>query len=329
MDLPVLPMWKPTTTQLALQMRAEVLAKIREFFSIRKVMEVETPLLSQHSVTDPHIASLSLECLLPGNASARKLYLQTSPEFAMKRLLAAGSGPIYQICKAFRSDESGRLHNPEFTMLEWYRPGFTHRDLMIETDGLLRRILNSEVAKCQTYQELFEHYCALDPFKTNVSELKACAKKNNIPVEHLENVNDITPWLQLLMHALIEPHLGFHNQPCIVTDFPIAQAALSRADRYNPDVAERFEVYWQGMELANGFHELCDANEQRRRFEADNVWRKENGLPEMPIDERFLAALEHGLPSCAGIALGVDRLIMAAMSSKELSEVLAFPLERA
>jgi len=220
------------------------------------------------------------------------------------------------------------LHNPEFTMLEWYRPGFTHRDLMIEMDGLLRRILNCEVAKIESYGDLFLRFCEIDPYNTNVEELKACAKKQGLDM-HGDKEPSLTFWLQLLMSEVIEPHLGCDQRPTFVTDFPVEQAALAKINPGPPAVAERFEVYWRGMELANGFHELCDAEEQRRRFEENNRVRREQGLPEMAMDENFLAALVHGLPACAGVALGVDRLVMAALGCDTISDVIAFPADRA
>ncbi len=321
-------MWQPTTTLAQLKTRAEILAKIREFFAIRQVMEVETPLLSQATVPTPYIHSLTTECFLPGQSQSQKFYLQTSPEFAMKRLLAASSGPIYQICKAFRADHRGRFHNPEFTILEWYRPGFTHRDLMIEVDALLRRTLTCEVAKCESYGELFQKHCDLNPYAADIKILSDCAKKHRINFDE-DALKDKTDWLQFLMMHLIEPRLGQNRQPTFVIDFPAEQAALAKIDPGPPAVAERFEVYWKGVELANGFHELCDAQEQRRRFEEENASRRAQGLPEIPIDENFLAALSHGLPACAGVALGVDRLVMAALGATDVSEVMAFPIERA
>lgn len=320
--------WQPSISVSHLKARAEIYAKIREFFSVRAVLEVETPLLCHSTVTDPHLESLHALCPVPGAATAEKFYLQTSPEYAMKRLLAAGSGPIYQISKAFRFDQRGSLHNPEFTLLEWYRPGFTHGDLMIEVDALLRRVLACEVAQCISYGTLFEQYCGLNPYQASTSELIACATKQGLDIAQADQL-DHTTWLQLLMMHLIEPHLGQNNRPTFVTDFPEAQAALAKINPGPPPVAERFEVYWQGMELANGFHELCDAREQRQRFIKDNVWRKNNHLPEITIDERFLAALEHGLPACAGVALGLDRLVMAALHQKDIGTILAFPIERA
>ena len=214
-------------------------------------------------------------------------------------------------------------------MFEWYRPGFTHRDLMVEVDGLLRRILTCEVAKCESYGDLFQRFLQVNPYQTSLAELKVCAHQHQVVLHGAEKITDVTSWLQLLMAQLIEPHLCKNNQPTFVIDFPIAQAALAKADPYNPEVAERFEVYWKGMELANGFHELCDAKEQRARFEEDNAWRRAHHLPEMPIDENLLAALAHGLPACAGVALGIDRLVMAALEVGELAEVIAFPIENA
>lgn len=321
--------WEPTASIAHLKMRAEILKKIRDFFAVRGVIEVETPLMAASTVTAPHIASLTTQCITPEENTPQTFYLQTSPEYAMKRLLAAGSGPIYQICKAFRKDERGVNHNPEFTMLEWYRPGFHHRDLMIEVDGLLRRILNCEVAKCETYAELFQRLLNIDPHQASLEALRDCAKVHQLDIHNAEAMTDVTSWLQLLMSHLIEPQLGMHNQPTFVTDFPIEQAALAKADPYNPAVAERFEVYWKGMELANGFHELCDPKEQRARFEKDNQWRREHGLSEIAIDENFLAALTAGMPACAGVALGVDRLVMAALGVSDITQVIAFPVERA
>ncbi len=321
--------WQPTYTMATLKRRAEIMATIREFFRLRHVIEVETPLLCQASVTDPHLTSLTSRYLLPGAKEAASLYLQTSPEYAMKRLLAAGSGAIYQITKAFRDDRLSKLHNPEFTMLEWYRPGFSHHDLMIEMDGLLRKVLQCESAQCFRYGELFQQYCAIDPYNTSVVELKHCADFHGLSIHCPETMLDVTTWLQLLMSALIEPHLGYKQRPAFVIDFPAAQAALARINPGPPAVAERFEVYWQGMELANGFHELLDPIEQRQRLMADNAYRSAHGLPIMPLDEHFLAALEHGLPACAGVALGVDRLVMAALSLQSIQNVIPFPVDRA
>lgn len=323
------PLWRPSCSIKALKERAAMVASIREFFRLRNVIEVDTPGLSLAAVTDPHLDSLSCQYRLSGDSQPRSLYLQTSPEYAMKRLLAAGSGPIYQISKAFRNDSAGRYHNPEFTMLEWYRPGFSHLDLMIEMDALLRKVLHCEIAQCVSYAELFQQYCGLDPHQTSIKALQAFAAQNDLIVHQADTLQDLTTWLQLIMQAFIEPHLGFDHRPTFVTDFPADQAALAKIHPGPPPLAERFEVYWRGMELANGFHELLDPQEQRRRLMADNAWREQHGKVAMPIDERFLAALEHGLPACAGVALGVDRLVMAALSADSLADVLTFPIERA
>lgn len=322
-------MWHSSSSIASLKQRAEILATIREFFRLRGVMEVETPVLSLATVTDPHLDSLTSAYTLAGESAARTLYLQTSPEYAMKRLLAAGSGPIYQISKAFRNDPMGRYHNPEFTLLEWYRPGFTHRDLMIEMDGLLRKVLNCEIAQCVSYGDLFEQYCNLDPYEASVESLRTCAVQHGVDMHPTDATYDVTTWLQILMNTVIEPQLAFDRSPVFVCDFPAAQAALAKIHPGPPAIAERFEVYWCGMELANGFHELCGPIEQRQRLVADNAWRLEHGLTPMPLDERFLAALDHGLPACAGVALGVDRLVMAALQQPSLQDVMAFPIDRA
>ena len=322
-------LWQPTCSIDTLKRRAEIIALIREFFRLRNVLEVETPALSLATVTDPHLTSLTSQYVLSGDKNPVNLYLQTSPEYAMKRLLAAGSGPIYQISKAFRDDRAGQYHNPEFTMLEWYRPGFTHHDLMIEMDGLLRKTLNCETAQCFSYGDLFDRYCGIDPHQTLVPELIEVAQQHKLNIHQPEAITDVTTWLQLLMSSVIEPHLGFLQRPAFVVDFPAAQAALARVQPGPPAIAERFEVYWQGMELANGFHELLDPFEQRRRLNVDNAWRSEQSMTQMPLDERFLAALEHGLPACAGVALGIDRLVMAALRLDTLAEAIAFPIDRA
>ena len=279
-------------------------------------MEVETPLMCSASVTDPHILSIEVK---------PNYFLQTSPEYAMKRLLAAGSGCIYQITKAFRQDEAGHFHNPEFTMLEWYRVGFDHHALMHEMDALLQFTLNTLPAEKKSYSELFHAHLQLDPHQASLQELRAAAVNNNVQVE--TEINDRDTWLQLLMSHCIEPLLG-KERPCFVYDFPASQAALARIQPGNPPVAARFEVYVQGIELANGFHELQDAQEQRARFEKNLEARKQLGQPHMPIDEFFLSALAHGLPDCAGVALGIDRLAMLAVGTQRISDVLSFDFGR-
>ena len=319
--------WKPSAPLAMLKTRARLLQRIRAFFQAREVLEVETPLLSSAAVTDPHIESYAIQD--PQHGKPR--YLHTSPEFAMKRLLAAGSGSIYQLCKVFRQGELGQRHNPEFTMLEWYRLGFDHQQLMAEVDNLLRELLDDYLTLGETlrltYRDAFVQYAGLDPHTSTIQQLQAKVQQLGIDVSGL-NDTEKDPWLDLLMTHVVEPALP-RDCPVFIYDYPASQAALARIRQDDPPVAERFELYIYGMELANGFHELTDAQEQRQRFEADNRARQAAGLDPMPIDAQFLAALEAGLPACAGVALGFDRLVMLVAGAKSISEVLAFDAERA
>ena len=310
--------WQPSASIHILQQRAKILQEIRAFFSLRDIWEVETPLLSHTTVTDPFIQSFSV--VHPYDS--KPLYLQTSPEYAMKRLLATGSGPIYQITKAFRQEESGRYHHPEFTMLEWYRPNYDHHQLMDEVDALLQCVLHSAAAKRMTYSELFQNYLQINPFFAKHDVFMHIAKKYKLNVQ--TPISDRDTWLQLLMSHCIEPQIG-QEQPFFIYDFPPSQAALAKIrEKETPPVASRFEVYFKGIELANGFHELQNAEEQRMRFEKDNQHRQKNSLPIVPIDEQLLAALVHGLPDCSGVALGLDRLMIIALQKKKLSEAMSF-----
>lgn len=317
--------WSPSSSLSTLKRRAEILKEIRAFFAARQVMEVETPLLCRTSVTDPFIQSIPALIETQPEEPEQRYYLQTSPEYAMKRLLAAGSGAIFQITKAFRQGETGRLHNPEFTMLEWYQPGFDHHDLMSEMNDLLQTVANMPAAEMCSYRDVFLDHLDLDPHSAPLEELKLCASKHNVQIAG--EIDGRDTWLQLLMSEYIEKHIG-QNRPCFIYDFPASQAALARIKPGNPAVAARFEVYFHGIELANGFHELQNAAEQRQRFEKNNQERTRQGLPEMEIDESFLSALEHGLPDCSGVALGIDRLIMLSAGKNSLSEVLAFDFSR-
>lgn len=319
--------WQPTATLSNLRTRATIIDKMRAFFKARNVLEVETPLLSSATVTDPHIHSFETFLTQPGGQHLRKLYLQTSPEFAMKRLLAAGIGPIYQICKAFRNEESGRLHNPEFTMLEWYRPGFTHHQLMDEMDAFLQHILATPFAQRLTYRTLFLNYLELDPHQASINELQQCAKKFGVDVGS-QKIVDEKIWLQLLMTHVIEPKISSET-PVFVYDFPASQAALAKIRNEEPPVAERFEVYINGLEIANGYHELTDANEQQRRFEKDLIERNKLQHSAVMKDDYLIAALANGFPDCAGVALGVDRLVMLATEQSNLSDIIGFPVDRA
>lgn len=318
--------WQPSASIETLKLRAGILSQIREFFDERGVLEVETPLLSHASVTDPYIQSIPALFQSHPNQLPHRYYLQTSPEYAMKRLLAAGSGPIFQITKAFRQGEVGHLHNPEFTLLEWYRPGFNHHDLMNEVDELLQSLLNTQSAERISYQEAFETLLNINPHLTNLTTLKHCADEHGIILE--DEPTDIDTWLQLLMSHCIEPKIG-QDKPCIIYDFPAEQAALARLITSEPPVAARFEVYYKGIELANAFYELQDAHTQRKRFEANLEKRKQLKLDLPPIDENLLASLDAGLPDCSGIALGIDRLVMLALNQTNIQTVLSFDFSRA
>ncbi len=312
--------WRPNATLANLKLRAKILGQIRRFFAERQVMEVETPALGRFTITDRHIISLAVPT--PGDGH---YYLQTSPEYAMKRLLAAGSGCIYQICKAFRAAEKGSRHNPEFTMLEWYRLGFNHQQLMDEIDTLLRTILNTPPAQRVTYNELFQLHFNLNIHTSTDHQLRQHIHLAGWMKETGQLDRDTC--LQLMMSHGIEPHLGF-EAPLFVYDFPASQAALARLSKTQPPVAERFELYIQGYEVANGFHELTDPVEQEQRFLQDQHQRRQSGEAVLPMDPRLLSALQHGLPDCAGVALGIDRLMLLAASAGHIEEVLAFAWDR-
>lgn len=312
--------WRPSASMDNLRLRAQILAKIRHFFADRQVMEVETPALGRYTTTDKHIKSIAIQDPLQGD-----FYLQTSPEFAMKRLLAAGSGDIYQICKSFRAQEQGSKHNPEFTMLEWYRLGFDHHRLMEEVDELVRLVLHTPPAARITYRQLFLTYCTLDIHECCDEDLQQKIRVQGW-MDAVESLDRDT-CLQLLMSHCIEPQLGF-SAPVLVLDFPKSQAALARLSQTSPPVAQRFELYICGNEIANGFHELSDADEQQSRFLQEQQHRRANNDPVPLMDPQFLAALRHGLPNCAGVALGIDRLVMLAAKSQHIHEVLTFPWDR-
>jgi lysyl-tRNA synthetase class 2 len=317
--------WQPTADISTLQTRAKILKEIRQFFADRDVLEVETPLISKFGVTDPHINAIPV--LLDDK---ERYYLQTSPEYGMKRLLAAGSGAIYQLTKAFREGDIGNAHNPEFTMLEWYRPGFDHFQLMTEVDNLLQTILHTKSAQRVTYKELFQQYLSFDPHIVTMEQLKKIIYIGDF------NFSDvfikeatIDDWLQVLFSYYIEPKL-IGDTPWIVYNYPASQAALAKLKQEsNIIIAERFEVYVQGIELANGYHELTEPKQQLIRFQRDQKTREQLKKPFMAIDDRLIAALDEGLPACAGIALGVDRLVMLAVNASSIQEVIAFPLARA
>jgi len=301
-----------TSTTLLIE-RAKFINNIRKFFQNKNILEVETPLLSNTTVTDPHIDSIKV----PAYG-----YLQTSPEFHMKRLLANGSGSIFQICKAFRDGESGRLHNAEFTMLEWYQLGYNHLDLMQEVDGFLQYLLGTAPAEIITYQELFQKYLDIDPHQITIAALQAIPADNKICIT--SDINDKDTWLNLLLSHCIEPHCG-HERPLFIYNYPASQAALAQI---NAGVAERFEVYINGIELGNGFHELTSPAEQLQRFDADLNLRRTLSKENIAIDQKFIAALEQGLPQCAGIAMGVDRLFMLQQNASSLADVVSFVADK-
>jgi lysyl-tRNA synthetase class 2 len=315
--------FKPTASLAALKQRSRILQAIRRFFEHRGILEVETPLLCRATVNDPHISSF----LVSPRANHTIGHLQTSPEYAMKRLIAAGSGSIYQICKAFRCEEKGRYHNAEFTLLEWYRVGFNEERLMGEVDDLLQLVLTTLPAEVCNYQQLFHDYLSLNPHICTLEHLILCAERHGLANITNPYAQDRDFWLHLLMSHCIEPKLGM-DRPIIVKDFPASQAALAQIYKQgNIYVAKRFEVYFKGIELANGYAELTDPKEQRQRFMDNNRLRQRLGLPTIDLDEYFLAALEHGLPDCAGVALGVDRLIMLAIGVHSVDEVISFSNE--
>lgn len=315
--------WQPTASIEQLRQRADLVSQIRQFFSVRDVLEVDTPAMSHATVTDIHLHTFQTEFVGPGYADGSKLYFMTSPEFHMKRLLAAGSGCIYQINKAFRNEENGRYHNPEFTMLEWYRVGFDHHKLMDEMDDLLQLVLKCGQAERLTYQQAFINVLGVCPLESTMGELKEVAAKLGLR-DIAEPEQDRDTLLQLLFSVDVEAKIG-QNVPAFVYDFPASQAALAKINVEDPRVADRFEVYFKGIELANGFHELDNPSEQLKRFESDNAKRIEMGLSPQPIDYHLIAALKSGLPECAGVALGIDRLIMLAIGCDHIDQVTAFP----
>ncbi|KOO02596.1 elongation factor P--(R)-beta-lysine ligase [Vibrio nereis] len=315
--------WQPTATIEQLKQRADIVQTIRQFFAQRNVMEVDTPAMSHATVTDIHLHTFQTEFVGPGYADGRKLYFMTSPEFHMKRLLAAGSGCIYQICKSFRNEENGRYHNPEFTMLEWYRVGFDHHQLMDEMDAMLQLVLQCGQAERMTYQQAFLKVLGVCPLEASMAELKTAAASLGLS-DIADPEDDRDTLLQLLFSVGVEEKVG-QSVPVFVYDFPASQAALAKINAQDPRVADRFEVYFKGIELANGFHELDNPKEQLKRFEEDNAKRIEMGIATQPIDHHLIAALESGLPQCAGVALGVDRLIMLSLECDHIDQVTAFP----
>ena len=318
--------FQPTCDLAALKARAKLYTQIRQFFAAREVLEVETPVVSQAAVTDVHLASIAVKRHLGGQAHTH--YLQTSPEFPMKRLLASGSGPIYQICKVFRDDEHGRKHNSEFTMLEWYRPGLSLQGLMHEVADLLNLVLAERLGEVRpmvlSYKEAFIQRLDINPLQASLAELKQSARRVGLD---LDLGDDRLGYIDLLFSHMVEPSLGF-DTPVFLTDFPPEMASLAKVklDEDGEQVAARFELYIEGLELANAYDELIDADVLAGRFAADNAERAARGLTEMPVDHYLLAALPH-MSECSGIALGIDRLLMVIQKQMQLAKVISFPAD--
>jgi len=312
--------WRPGASRHAIESRARLLAAIRGFFAGRGVLEVETPILARAGNSDPNIHSLATD-------GPRKRYLRTSPEYAMKRLLASGLRDIYELGRVFRAGEQGQYHNPEFTMLEWYRSGMGYLELAAEVLELVRHCgagaFTGWRERRVSYRDIFREHLGLDPLHCSETELANCAAERGIrsgPLEHLE-------WLDLLLAEVVQPALP-GEYLTVLHDFPPEQAALARIRPGDPPLAERFEVFLGPLELANGYQELTDPNEQLRRFERENRLREKRGEEPVPLDLRLVDALRTGLPECSGVALGVDRLLMSILKLERIDAVLSFDAGR-
>jgi len=313
--------WRPAASRLAIEGRAKLLADIRQYFAARNVLEVETPILSCAGNTDPNITGMRTDSFPPR-------YLRTSPEFPMKRLLAAGLTDIYEMGRVFRAGECGAWHNPEFTLLEWYRAGWNYLQLADEVVDLVKHCIgtrcdNWDVRRI-TYRELFLQSTGLDPWLAEEADWEHMAREQGIHAGSL----DLQQWQDLMLTHVIQPGMAT-DSITVVYDYPAAQAALARIRPGADAVAERFEVYLGQAELANGYQELADATEQLHRFESDTRLRRLRGEDSAPIDSRLIEALQHGLPECSGVALGVDRLLMRVLELDRIEAVLTFPQDRA
>lgn len=312
--------WRPSASVDMLRKRANYMSLLRGFFSQRGYLEVETPIMGRYGITDPYLANIK------ANFRDHEFALQTSPEYHMKRLLAAGSGSIFQIARVFRDDELGRWHNPEFTLLEWYQLEVDHLYLLNEVDELLQKIIGCGSLKIRTYQAVFQDICGFDPFERNLQDLQICLRRYDLDTVLDRNEQDVDQYLFLLMSHVIEPALASEPNPTAVVDFPLSQASLAQIIDGS---AARFEVYYQGVELANGFYELRDPVLQAARFELDNQIRCAQGKSTEDVDQYLLQALQHGLPACSGVALGVDRLLALACQQAQLSSCMSFDFSRA
>jgi len=314
------PDWRPGASRQAIEARAQLLAAIRAFMADREVLEVETPILSRAGNSDPNIQGFATD-------EAEPRWLRTSAEYAMKRLLASGHHDIYELGRVFRAGERGQYHNPEFTMLEWYRSSLGYLELAAEVLELVR-YCGPDAFACWpdhwiSYRDLFRQTTGLDPAHCGEQDLADCAAERGIRCAGL----DLSQWLDLLFAEVVQPGLPGESMT-VVYDFLPEQAALARVRPGSDPAAERFEVFLGQVELANGYQELTDAEEQSRRFERELRLRELRGEEAAPIDRRLLAALQHGLPPCSGVALGVDRLLMALLKLERIDAVLAFDAER-
>ena len=320
----------PMANLEVLRQRAEIMQRIRRFFDERNFFEIETPILSHDIVVDRYLHPIGISKKevtgVVGDAD-EMLWMQTSPEFGMKRVLAAGAEAIYQICKSFRQGEMGDRHNPEFTMLEWYRCGDDMQSGMKLLSEFVEEILQKPATQERSYREAFSWFASVDPFDATIEELKSVARKNGVSIVDHED-NDRDGWLNLILSEVVEPQLGLES-PVIVYDWPESQAALATVRSEDPPVAERFEIYVDGVELANGYHELLDADELVKRNSINNQHRVKDGSHLLPEESRLLEAMKHGIPGCAGVALGIDRLVMLALGANSIREVVAFPFDMA
>jgi lysyl-tRNA synthetase class 2 len=319
--------WRPGATRGRLAERASLVRSVRRFFDDRGLLEVETPVLVNAGVTDRHLVSV------PATVGDLPMFLHTSPEYAMKRLLAAGSGDIWQLCRVARGEERSRLHNPEFTLLEWYRCGWTMQALVEEVAALLDALMvaaggAARPLVCRRYRDAFRDFFGIDPLLSPLPELAALARGAGLMVAPDAGAPDRDALLEFLVGARLGPALG-QGRWLALTHYPASQAALARLDPDDASVALRFEVYADGIELANGFEELGDAAEQSARFAADNAARLAAGLPQVAPDLRLLAALDAGLPPCSGVAVGFDRCVMVATGATHIHEIIAFSSEQA
>lgn len=322
--------WQPSSSLEYLQLRANTLSAIRAFFAQRNVLEVETPVLASAIGTDPQLDFFTTDFCF--GAEPQRLYLQTSPEFAMKRLLASGSGSIYQICKAFRNGEAGRFHNPEFTLLEWYREGFNLNQLMQEIIDLMIYLFKpyktlDKITRI-SYQEVFARYTGLDALNFSRQKYVACAEYNNLPEAELICQQDHSLWLDFLFTHLVQPQFSKHEL-LLVYGYPACQSSLARINKDNSLITDRVEMFINSVELGNGYYELLDSVELERRFDSEIKYRQTHNLPSVVKDQRLLSAMKHGLPDCSGMAIGLDRVIMLLAECSSIEDVLSFPITRA